>query len=163
MSELFQIYPQLVGPKELRQFVDATCSLRSPADWGQEVQNGRRTTWQPARHGFTHPLFASFERRCRLLIQEEVIASAGTSMVRHTQGEFTAPRVDVRDEGRHVRCDLLLRPAARGGDFRIADTPVPLVAGDAVVYYPDVDEHKVVKVIAGARYALSCGSIFNGY
>src|SRR5262249_30967327 len=80
-------------------------------------------------------------------------------LLRYEVGAYVPPHVDPPlDEGRqHVRLNLLVARAARGGELRLDGLEVSLEQGDAVVFRPDLCTHEVSRVDAGARLVWSVG------
>jgi 2OG-Fe(II) oxygenase superfamily len=79
-------------------------------------------------------------------------------LIRYTDGAHIPDHVDAAQLGRrHRRLNALLAPADAGGALYIDDALVELGIGDAVVFEPDREVHRVSR-IAGVRLVFSVGA-----
>lgn len=59
----------------------------------------------------------------------------------------------------HWRCNILLERAAEGGELVIADQPIDLRPGDAVLFRSDCERHRVSPVTRGRRLVFTVGAL----
>ncbi len=67
--------------------------------------------------------------------------------------------VDSNDEHRHLRLNALVTRPESGGLLRLADTPLPLAPGEAIVFRSDMVPHEVTPV-SGLRIVWSVGCLY---
>lgn len=60
----------------------------------------------------------------------------------------------------HHRLNLIL-DAGQGGDLYVNSELVPLRVQDAYVFRPDLEPHKVTRVVTGQRLVFSVGALFS--
>ena len=76
-------------------------------------------------------------------------------LLRFPSGSYLPPHTDELDDAGHLRLNLVLRPARRGGEFicqgAILDRP------RIKLFRSDLHTHRVTPVEAGTRWVLSLG------
>ena len=78
-------------------------------------------------------------------------------ILRFPEGSTVPPHTDAVAEGRHYRCNIVLRRAREGGEFACAS---PIFQSRRIkLFRPDACEHSVTRVVRGTRYVLSTGWI----
>ncbi|MGB0833537.1 MAG: 2OG-Fe(II) oxygenase [Psychrobium sp.] len=78
-------------------------------------------------------------------------------LLKFPEGSEIPPHVDKVSSGKHYRLNIVLKQAARGGEFICAS---PIFEISCIkLFRPDVCEHSVTKVEEGSRYLLSIGWI----
>lgn len=79
-------------------------------------------------------------------------------LIRYPDGSYIPPHKDQAEifGQRHQRLNALLKAPDSGGQLRISGDDVHLEIGDAVLFFPDEEEHEVTKV-QGERLLLSSG------
>jgi 2OG-Fe(II) oxygenase superfamily len=79
-------------------------------------------------------------------------------IIRYPDGAYVPDHVDAAKFGRrHRRLNALLEPATSGGALSIDDVLVELAVGDAVLFDPDREVHRVSRVV-GVRLVFSVGA-----
>ena len=144
----------------LRAFLspDEVASLRALADTPTGWVAGRQGTGYdtlPLRDTFAgHPLV------------ERALAQIGTPyedywdayLIRYLDGAHVPDHVDAAQDGkRHRRLNAVLAQPTAGGELRIGGDLVELAVGDAVLFDPDRQVHRVSPVV-GMRLVFSVGA-----
>lgn len=76
-------------------------------------------------------------------------------LLRLAEGSGIPPHTDPVTEGRHYRCNIVIKRAGPGGEFLCAS---PIFATERIKRFrPDAREHSVTRVEQGTRYVLSIG------
>lgn len=103
-----------------------------------------RWRWQPGRQGSGYD---------KLLLAQGRRFDA--YLLRFPPGSSVPPHRDPVDGLAHLRLNCILRPAARGGEFRCSETLLdrPRIK----LFRPDRFEHSVTTIEAGTRVVLSIG------
>lgn len=76
-------------------------------------------------------------------------------IVRYKEGNFISAHTDPVSSKKHYRLNIIIKPAAQGGEFVCKDCIVNTKY--VKVFRPDINKHSVTKVIKGTRYILSIG------
>ncbi len=138
---------------------DEVADLRSRSE--------RVDTWTPGRQhtgyeicslqgemSLTHPLVA----RALARIGTPVENRWDVYFIRYRDGSHIPPHVDPAEPGRrHRRINAVLAHAAAGGGLIIDDRTIELRVGDAVLFYPDAEVHRV-SAVTGPRLLFSVGA-----
>jgi hypothetical protein len=90
-----------------------------------------------------------------LLLQSRWPLPFDVYMLRFRQGSEIPPHTDPVAEGRHYRCNIVVKRAREGGDF-VCGTPI-FATSRIKVFRPDACEHSVTRIVHGSRYVLSIG------
>lgn len=78
-------------------------------------------------------------------------------LIKFPQGSEIKPHTDVVKTGRHFRINIVLKHAAKGGEFMCEN---PIINYSRVKFFrPDIEQHQVLKIEQGTRYILSIGWI----
>ncbi|MCA9719211.1 MAG: 2OG-Fe(II) oxygenase [Myxococcales bacterium] len=100
--------------------------------------------WQPGRQGTGY-------WKLRLL----ALRRLDLYLLRFPPGSRVPAHRDAVPEGRHLRLNLVLVPARRGGEFRC---PAALIDRPRIkLFRSDLHAHEVTPVEEGTRWVLSCG------
>lgn len=137
-----------------------------------EVANLRRRServdaWAPGRQhtGYeicslqsemtsTHPLVARALGR----IGKPVENRWDVYFIRYLDGSHIPPHVDPAEPGRrHRRINAVLAHATSGGALFVDGRAIDLRVGDAVLFYPDAEVHRV-SAVTGTRLLFSVGA-----
>lgn len=78
-------------------------------------------------------------------------------LIKFPQGSEIKPHIDNVKTGRHFRLNIILKHAAKGGEF-ICDNPI-INYYRVKLFRPDIEQHQVSKIEKGSRYILSIGWI----
>ena len=79
-------------------------------------------------------------------------------VIRYRDGDFIPEHTDAAQHGRgHRRLNALIAPPTSGGELAIDGVVVDLAVGDAVVFEPDREIHRVSPVV-GMRMLFSVGA-----
>ena len=78
-------------------------------------------------------------------------------LIKFPQGSEIKPHIDNVKTGRHFRLNIILKHAAKGGEF-ICDNPI-INYHRVKLFRPDIEQHQVLKINKGTRYILSIGWI----
>lgn len=79
-------------------------------------------------------------------------------VIRYLDGNFIPDHTDAAQQGRrHRRINAVIALPASGGELAIDDVVVDLAVGDAVVFEPDREIHRVSPVV-GTRLVFSVGA-----
>ena len=109
----------------------------------------RWLTWQQGRQGTGY-------RKC-LLATFTWPVPWDLYLLDYPKDSFVPPHQDVVSEGRHIRCNLILKQATHGGHFLC---PAMKVSGPRLfVFRPDLYVHQVTPVEEGRRWVLSFGFV----
>ena len=90
-----------------------------------------------------------------LLLQSRWPLSFDVYMLRFRQGSEIPPHTDPVAQGRHYRCNIVVKRAREGGDF-VCSTPI-FATSRIKIFRPDACEHSVTRIVRGSRYVLSIG------
>ena len=90
-----------------------------------------------------------------LLLQSRWPLPFDVYVLRFRQGAEIPPHTDPVAEGRHYRCNIVVKAAGEGGTF-LCDAPI-FATMRIKVFRPDACEHSVTRVVRGSRYVLSIG------
>ncbi|MCK8095126.1 MULTISPECIES: 2OG-Fe(II) oxygenase [Pseudoalteromonas] len=78
-------------------------------------------------------------------------------LIKFPQGSEIKPHTDEVKTGRHFRLNVVLKHAARGGEFMCEN---PIINYSRIkLFRPDIERHQVLKIEQGTRYILSIGWI----
>ena len=90
-----------------------------------------------------------------LLLQSPWPLPFDAYILRFREGAEIPPHTDPVAQGRHYRCNIVLKRARSGGEFVCA---TPIFASRRIkLFRPDACEHAVTRVTQGSRYVLSIG------
>ncbi|MEI8707178.1 2OG-Fe(II) oxygenase [Pseudoalteromonas sp. B62] len=78
-------------------------------------------------------------------------------LIKFPQGSEIKPHIDEVKTGRHFRLNIVLKHAAKGGEF-ICGNPI-INYSRVKLFRPDIEQHQVLKIEQGTRYILSIGWI----
>lgn len=92
----------------------------------------------------------------KLLILSSAIIPFDIWLLRFPEGAYISEHVDpVEAEYNHFRMNVIVKPAKRGGEFRV--TNAILNWRFLKFFRPDISPHSVSRVEKGVRYVLSIG------
>lgn len=80
-------------------------------------------------------------------------------LLRFKQGSEIPPHTDQNDKGKHLRLNVILKQAKKGGEF-ICDETI-YESKRIKLFRPDLHQHQVTRVIEGSRWVLSVGWLRN--
>lgn len=136
---------------------DEVATFRALADAPHGWVAGRQGTGYenlPLRGVVEHPAIARALARIGTPYQEYWDAY----IIRYTDGAHIPDHVDPAQHARrHRRLNALLAAPASGGDLAIDNVLVALAVGDAVLFEPDREVHRVSRV-DGTRFVFSVGA-----
>ena len=79
-------------------------------------------------------------------------------LIRYLDGSSIPKHTDAAQPGRrHRRINAVLEQPSTGGELFIDGALVPLLVGDAVLFFPDEEVHEVTTVV-GSRLLFSVGA-----
>lgn len=156
---MFKVYQRFATRKEIAAIRDLLPAPES-SSWRADNPNGKVFAWLPEREGVSSKTLRTMVDRARSVMVETPTADGDVIVLRYPEGGFIRRHRDVHMHGKHVRLGILLEEATMGGELFVDDIPVPLRPGDGVVYRADQVEHHVTEVVAGERYLLTIGTIF---
>ena len=90
-----------------------------------------------------------------LLLQSRWPLPFDVYVLRFREASEIPPHTDPVAEGRHYRCNIVVKRAHEGGDF-VCATPI-FATRRIKLFRPDACEHSVTRVVRGSRYVLSIG------
>jgi hypothetical protein len=125
-------------------------------------------TWDPGRQdtGYlksgldrSNPYLAALIERSLATLYPGDRLGSDAWLLRYPDGSSIPPHVDppLTDGARHARLNAIIAQPPRGGELRFDGVAIDLVAGDAVVFYPDRVHHQVSAVAGGERWIWSVG------
>jgi hypothetical protein len=131
------------------------------------------TTWERGRQGtgyeklslpvgrdFGPTIAALTDKSVRALVQSIGGPMLGHDryLIRYTDGTGVPPHRDppLANNLRHLRLNAIISAPTTGGELRMDGAIRPLVAGDAVIFRPDLVLHEVTPVV-GRRLVWSVG------
>lgn len=163
----YRLLPQFLNPAERAWLVDEFLSFIGEHNW----QPGRQGTGYEklplADFASALPDEASPDVRERVsaLIERSLSAMGVTAiqsdayLLRYRDGTHVPRHADPTDEHRHLRLNAIITLPDSGGLLRLADAPIPMGLGEAVVFRPDALIHEVSPV-TGTRIVWSVGCIY---
>lgn len=103
---------------------------------------------------------APLRRRCLDALGLAPDTAHDCYIVRYVEGTFIPPhKDDAPVAASHHRINCVVQQCAAGGALVVDGTTYPLAAGDAYVFRPDLEEHEVTTITAGARYVFTVGAL----
>lgn len=125
------------------------------------------TGWEPGRQGTGYEKLAIRGRAPYELLARACVALGGPSedrwdayVIRYRDGAHVPDHVDpAPPDRRHRRLNALVVAPDGGGVLHVGGDAVALAVGDAVMFEPDRERHRVSPVI-GTRIVFSVGALF---
>ena len=77
-------------------------------------------------------------------------------LIRFSKGSEIKEHIDAVDNKRHFRCNIILKKAAQGGEFRCTQNLVNIL-NRVYIFRPDKETHSVTRIESGKRYVFSFG------
>jgi hypothetical protein len=95
-----------------------------------------------------------------LLLQLPIPLPFDLYLLKFPTGSFIRPHIDEVKWGRHYRCNVVVKPAARGGEFLVGNGAYTYLNTKFVkIFRSDKETHEVTEVLEGTRYVLSLGVV----
>jgi hypothetical protein len=146
-----------------RAFLDGDALARLRAMCGEPARawdRGRQETgYLKSGVDAADPFIAALVARSLAALYPGARHGHDTWLLRYPVGSHIPPHVDppLTDGARHARLNAIITAPPSGGLLQLDGTPVQLVAGDAVLFYPDQVEHQVSALDGGERWIWSVG------
>lgn len=133
-----------------------------------EIARGHASAFEPGRQktGYQklavkddHRLAALIDRSLALLEVPRSSSFWDAWLLCYPRGSMIPPHTDAPDAAGvgHHRLNALVAAATHGGVLSIDGAEVPLVAGDGLLFRPDLQVHAVSEIVVGERLVWSVG------
>jgi hypothetical protein len=135
--------------------------FRRRAEHANDWHEGRQGTGYevlPLKKELTMFFTSVFVKRALRHIGEPVEDFWDTYLIRYPDGSSIPKHLDDASFGlRHRRLNAMVTAPEDGGRLTINNIEIPLLVGDAVLFYPNEEEHEVTTV-RGTRLIFSVGA-----